>query len=257
MMTRLRNIILLFLVFFIRTTNTCAQKNENPLPFKVADYPGEKYNLNFQVSLFSKLKIEIIQVKLKNDAKVKEPAGFYCRGWVNITEGNKTIKQFYFKNIDAVGGCSGLFVPAVQPRSDYFIVSKFGDYDGSIIIIDTAGKAIQKKGSVFYISKDKQYLFSSYDSDMPGLTVYDLNKKKILFSAEIEPNIGDWYCQDNKYFSIVTDDNSNAAKIKIVRFDFSKNNIIITTTDKNYPKKENKLSIFNDAAHAKRCNCGW
>jgi len=118
-------------------------------------YPREKFQIKLDTISFSKLNIEIRQVKTIDNSG-QDSTSFYCRGWLTIKKGNKILVKQYFKSIEGVGGCSGFFIPARQPRKDYFIFSKFGDYDGSIYIFDTTGKLEQKAGGIFYISKDKR-----------------------------------------------------------------------------------------------------
>lgn len=237
------------------TVKVYGQTHEVFEPFNASDYSKDKYQIKLDTVTFSKLNIEIRQAKLLPN-KTNTPSDFYCRGWVTISRGGKTINQIYFKTIEPVGGCSGLFIPDKQPRGDCFIISKFGDYDGTIIMIDTAGNVTEKLGGIFRISKDKRYLFSSYDSDLSGLTVYDLNKKLILFSDTLETYLADWYFQDKKYFALVSEGVVSGDTIKIATFDFATNKIKVSNVDKSYPKAENKLTIFNDYYHSEDCNCG-
>jgi hypothetical protein len=245
-----------FLLLCLLTVTTCfGQSTDKYAPFKSSDYSTDKYQIKLDRVRFSKFKIEIRQAKLL-DNKINTPSDFYCRGWVTITQGSIVIKQLYFKEIEPVGGCSGLFIPDKQPK-DHFIISKFGDYDGRIFIIDTTGKVQEKMGGIFYISKDQRYLFSSYDSDLSGLTVYDLNKKLILFSGTIEPYLGDWYFKDRKYFAEIQNPLANAIdSCQIAIFDFSKNKLTISEINKDYLKEDNKLKMYNDVVHDKDCNCG-
>lgn len=254
-MTTLRIFISILLIGHLSTVQVCGQIHDNFEPFNSSDYSKNKYQIKLDTVSFCKLKIEIRQAKLI-DNKTNTPSDFYCRGWLTISRDGKTINQIYFKTIEAVGGCSGLFIPDKQPRNDCFIISKFGDYDGTLFMIDTTGTVTEKLGGVFYISKDKRYLFSSYDSDLSGLTVYELNKKLILFSDTLEPYLAEWYFQDNKYFALVNEDVVSVNAIKIATFDFTSNKIKVTKVDKSYPKTENKLTIFNDYSNAKDCNCG-
>jgi hypothetical protein len=70
---------------------------------------------------------------------------FACRAWLYIRKNRKTVsKKFY--DIDPVGSCSGLYLPSQQPLKDYFIISKFGDYDGETLLIDASGKLTTLQG---------------------------------------------------------------------------------------------------------------
>lgn len=253
-MTSMRILTFLLLTSLLSAVKLCGQTSEPFEFFKLSDYPKDKYLIKLATVPFGKLKIEIRQIKLLDDKL--NSSEFYCRGWLTITQGKKVVKQLYFKSIEPVGGCSGLFIPDKQPRKDIFILSKFGDYDGRIFLIDTLGRITEKMGGIFSISKNKRFLFSTYGSDLSGLTVYDLNKKLILFSGNLKPQLSDWYFQDKKYFAVVKYDELANAKIEIATFNFRTKKIIITTADKTYPKAENKLNVLNDINGAKSCNCG-
>lgn len=247
---------ILYTCFFVFPGTCLGQSTEKYKTFKSSDYPANKYEIKLETAEFSKFKIEILQVKRLN-GQPTSPFDFYCRGWLTIKQGSKIISKRYFKSIEPVGSCYGLFIPAKQRLKDHFIISKFGDYDGCIFIIDTTGHITEKMGGEFYVSADEHYLFSSYDSDLSGLTVYDLDKKLILFSDTIEPYLGDWYYKDEKYFAETWnpgEDGIDSSRIAI--FDLIKNKIIISTGGKDYLKAGVKLKLFNDVNKEKECNCG-
>ena len=233
------------------------QSKDTFIPFNSADYKPEKYQVKYNAYNFSKFTIEIRQVKLITNQS--EASDFYCRAWVTISEGAKIIGQRYFKSIEAVGGCSGLFVPDVQPRNDYFMISKFGDYDGLIMIIDSTGKMTESFGGEFDISKDLRYLFSNYDSDAAGLTVYDLKEHKILFTSSdnVPKHLGNWYFSNGKYYAPSYDTNTsdNSSTIEIATFDFTTLKLTFSTVEKTHLKKEDQLKKYSEIL-TKNCDCG-
>lgn len=249
--------ILFLLIVFVKTSY--GQLSDNYEPYKASDYPRGKFQIKLDTVSFSKFNIEIRQVKTI-DYSDQDSNSFYCRGWLTIKNGNKIIAKQYFRSIEGVGGCSGFFIPSKQPRKDYFIFSKFGDYDGSIYIFDTTGKLEEKAGGIFYISMDKRYLFSNYDSDIAGLTVFNLNQRQIVYSEsnELLNALGDWYFQDGKYLARAYNDNSEEddQQIEIAIFDFKTNILKYSKADKTFLKDENKLKVYNDLFYAKDCNCG-
>lgn len=251
-LSKLTSLLLCFL-----TVTTChGQTTDEYEPFKSSDYATDKYEIKLETVTFSKFKIEIRQAKLRENIN-NAPSDFYCRGWLRILEGNKIIKQLYFKELEPVGSCYGLFIPHKQPREDYFIITGIDGYDGSIFIIDTTGKVIEKGGGIFSISKDKRYLFSNWWSDLSGLTVYDLNKKLVMFSDTIEPSLEDWYFKEGIYFAEIwhyETDQIDSSKIAV--YDFDKNKLIVTSVNKEYLNQGNKLKIYNDVMHEGDCNCG-
>ena len=255
----LKRLVTLASTIFVTCTISFGQHNEKYEPFKSSNYPASKYLVKLDSATFSKFKIEIRQVKTLDNSKW-DSTSFYCRAWLTVRQGRKVLSQLFFKEMESVGGCSGLFIPETQPRKDYFIFSKFGDYDGSIFIIDTTGEVTEKVGGMFYISKDKKYLFSNYDSDESGLTVYNLNSHLIVYSSQEEEQnyLGDWYFRDGKYFARAYDDDEDEEEqtIKIATYDFSLNKLVITTVDKNYLQEASKLEVYNSYQSAKDCNCG-
>jgi len=254
--TRTLNKLTIFLLCCLTVATCFGQPTGKYEPFKSSDYAADKYEIKLDTATFSKFKIEIRQAHLI-DNKSNTPDDFYCRGWLTVTQGNKIIKELYFKEIEPVGSCYGLFIPDKQPRKDHFIISKFGDYDGSIFIVDTTGKVTEKMGGKFYISKDQHYLFSSYASDLSGLTVYDFKKNLILFSDTIEPYLTDWYFKEGKYFAEIWNPSASAKdNRRIAIYDFTKNKLINSTCDEDYLTADSQLKIYNDYNYAKDCNCG-
>jgi len=160
--------IFTFSAFLLLTTLSFGQNQDKFEKFDASDYPLEKYQITSDSIKFKDFKIEIRQVR-----NLSGSGQFSCRAWLTISAKSKSIYQRYFRSIEAVGSCYGLFIPLEQPRQDYFVLSKLGDYDGRIFIIDSNGNVTEKLGGSFFISNDKRYLFSEYDSDLSGLTVFD------------------------------------------------------------------------------------
>lgn len=249
----------LSIVFLLSVLLCAGQTKDNYEPYKSSDYSGDQYLIKLDTASFSKFKIEIRQVKALNQS-IWDSSSFYCRGWITVKEGEKVIVQKYFRSIEPVGGCFGLFLPDKQPVRNYFIFSKFGDYDGSIFILDNTGTLIEKPGGIFYISDDQRYLFSNYDSDVAGLTVFDFMNNRLLYSEidELTAGIEIWYFQNGKYFATTygSNHNKNESGIKIATYDFKTNKLIFSIMDKSRLKTENQLKVYNDYQFAKECNCG-
>ena len=247
---------LLILIFMAIAGSSYAQRHDKFEAFNPSDYPANKYQIKLDSASFFQFKIEIRQ--LKRTGPTNAPSDFYCRAWLSVTQGNKIIQQIYYASIDPVGSCGGLFIPDKQPVKDYFIISKLGDYDGKIFILDKNGKFIEKSGGPFSISKDHHYLFSDFYSDLSGLTVYDLRKNLVLFSDTIEPiSLAGWYYQDKKHFAEIWDAKANSVNhTQIAIFDLKTNKLVLTNIDKNYTKPANKLATYNDNRNIKDCGCG-
>lgn len=244
----------LTIIFSVLTLTTFGQV-DNQKTFKNSDYPTSKYSIKADTFDFVDFKIELRQAKLR-DYKTYDSTAAYCRIWLTVKKGNAVVDKLFINDCEAVGGCSGIYISEEQTRKDYFILSKFGDYDGRILIIDTTGKIKSFIGGHYYLSADNKYLFSPYSSDLSGLTVYDLSKNQVLFSSDtIRTYLADFYYYDNKYFAIVSDDVKKINQTDIVTYDFKTNKLILTTVDDKYIEKAKRLKSYNVFQYAP-CDCG-
>lgn len=241
----------IFLTFQLFAVLSFGQHQDKFEPFKASDYPKEKFQLTSDTIRFKDLDIEVQQVRNKSGHD-----SFSCRAWLTVSKKNKSVYQRFFKSIDAVGDCYGLFIPLKQPREDYFILSKLGDYDGRIFIIDSKGKVTEKIGGAFYISKDNRYLFSDYHSDLTGLTVYDFEKGQVLFSDTITPRLYEWYYKYDRFISSIDLLNNHVSSDEYYYFDFAAKKLIPIKLNSDYLKPEDKLSSYNDKNSRRFCNCG-
>ena len=223
--------------------------------FSKSDYPADKYSIKADSFDFRNLKIELIQVKL-TDHKNFDNTSVFCRIWLTVKNGSEIIDKLFINDCEAVGGCSGIFASPEQQVKDYFILSKFGDYDGRIILIDVSGKIKSYFGGQYYLSSDNKYLFSTYNSDLVGLTVYDLSQNKVLFTSDtLRTYLADFYFCDNNYFAIVNDDIEKPNETDIVTFDFKTNSLITSTVNDSYISKANQLKGYNIFTY-EPCSCG-
>jgi len=245
---------ILTIIFSVLTLTTFGQV-DNGKTFRKTDYLTTKYSIKADTFDFAGFKIELIQTKLR-DYKTYDSTAAYCRIWLTVKMGNTTVDKLFINNCEALGGCSGIYASEEQPRKDFFILSKFGDYDGRILIIDSSGKIKSFIGGHYYLSSDNRYLFSPYSSDLSGLTVYDLSKNKILFTSDtIRTYLADFYYFDNKYFSIVSDDVKKVNQTDIVTYDSNTNKLIFSTVVDNFISKAKRLKIYNVFTYAP-CDCG-
>lgn len=228
---------------------------DNYKPFLEIDYPTNKYSVKADTFTFRIFKIELTQTKLL-DYKTYDSTATYCRLWLTVKEGNTIIDKYYVNSCEAVGGCSGIYASKEQTRKDYFILSKFGDYDGEIIIIDKSGKIKTFFGGHYYLSPNNKYLFSPYNSDLSGLTVYDLSKNKVLFTSDtLQTYLEDFYIYDDNYFAIVSENERELVHTSIATFDFKTNTLIKSKVHDNYLAKAKRLKSYNVFQY-KPCSCG-
>jgi len=157
------------------------------------------------------IKIKIVQTKkLIDKFKETENRSFQCSAFIELSKGTNIIKRFNFRKMHPVGYHYGIFVPKVQPASEYFILIKLGDYDGRILLIDKDGVLKNLPGGLFFITENKRYLFSQYSSDDSSFLVFDLHLGKIVYTSTDIPYIHQWYCKNGRYFFTVSEWVSNS-----------------------------------------------
>lgn len=241
---------ILILVLFILTTLSFGQTSDKFEPFVSSDYPKEKFKVTTDTFRFFSMLIESRMVRNNSG---DDP--FNCRAWLTISKNGNQLFQRYFKSIMAVGGCYGLFIPITQPRHDYFLIQKSGDYNSIIFIVDSIGNITEKFGSGLSVSKDKRYLFSHSSAEWI-LTVYDFSYGRCLFSDTINTNLGAWYFQDNKYISPISHYKPEVFPETYAIFDLTINKLIISKKNDIIPNPINRLPNYLDRDNIIDCNCG-
>lgn len=227
-------------------------KNEEAVikEFKFTDYPADKYTVSVDSHILAAYLIEYIEVRNKNADD--EPL---CRAWFRLKQYGKVVNQAYFDNIQPQGSCSGVYMPEIQPRKDYFIASKFGDNDGKLILIKKNGQIQQIKGGEFFLSIDKRYIITNHNSNESGFTFFDLNLDKILFEGKVEKPLADWYFQDNRFYATVSNDKVINNKLNLVFYDIVENKPAVKPTISGYIRMDKKLAKYNDMSKIDKCKC--
>jgi len=236
---------LISLLLFISVT-ACFGQRQKQITFKREDYPISKFTVSVVASNFGQMKIISTMASPKASSN-----SFSCRSWLTIQKSDKVLKQKFYE-IEPVGGCSGLFFPTTQPLDNCFIISKFGDYEGETLLVDKTGKLIVLTGGSFSISADKKYLFSVWDSDLSGITIYDFTSGKTILSKEIEGDkqYGEFYFQDGKYYISYFENNT------LGQIDLQNKKVVVLKKQAGFLKNTNKLKIYNDVKTLPKCNCG-
>lgn len=245
-------------LFFLGTTLQlrCQQRTADTLSvFSTADYPDSLYHIYHK-----KYKFGTFRIFLTNLGPVNYNS---CRSFVLITKGLDTLYRKCFPEINALGGSSGVFSSDSNGFKDYFFISKFGDYDGHLIILSKAGKITEISGSSFYISKDHAFLFADQDRDIGGLTIWDLTKNRSLYDSEeqfIKGNftVGERFlwrlCYDKDYHYLVylkDMENASDPKLFVLKFDNHKGTLKQETMEAKYLLSLPELSIKNSYG----CSC--
>lgn len=160
------------------------------------------YNMGFVDVVVSQLK--------NNESEYQED--FLCRGTIKTFKNNIPVDSLKFKDMDAVGDSYGLNFSS-QPIPDLIIGLKFGDYNGRLIIISESGKIENYPGGPFFIPKNKNLIVSPWHSDLSGITIYDIEKKKVVMQKEVPVYLSYWYNFQNEYYSAIWDNNKEINEI--------------------------------------------
>ncbi len=116
---------------------------------------GDLSDLHVTISVknekFKALLIKIYQ--LKSD---ENPYIFSCRAYIRILKAGKVIDEISYNNIDPVGGNYGISYEKNQTTENHFIASKFGDYQGEVIIVNKNGMIQNFKGGHYFLAKNEK-----------------------------------------------------------------------------------------------------
>ncbi|MBV2224641.1 MAG: hypothetical protein KUL74_07280 [Cloacibacterium sp.] len=236
-------------------TLTTFGQNDNDSLFRNEDYPIDKYSIKLDTFNFNNFQIELIQVRPIN-YKNSDNSSINCRIWLNVKDNKTIIDKLFINDCEALGGCSGIFVTEEQNLKNHFILSKFGDYDGQIIIIDKSGRIKSYFGGKYFLSPDSKLLFSIYDSDLAGLTIYDFSENKLIFTSDTFRNyLSEFYLYNNEYFAVVSNDVKRRNETEIVTFNLNPINFVKSVVNDDYFLKAKRLKSYNNIIYSP-CNCG-
>ena len=239
-----RLLILITLLSYVSFGQTIAPYNEK-------DFPLDKFIIKKEQNILGTITVDIIQVKPIKHADSKQ---FSCRTWLTIKEKQKTIKELT-QDMEGVGGCYGFYFPDKQPNKDLIVISKFGDYDGRLLIVNNKGEVKDYLGGKFYVSTDNKYVFSNYDSDLSGTSIIDLTKNELIYSGELKQYLADWYYQNGQYYAVISDGVILNGETGQLVFDF------VTKEFKEKRTKEpvdisRRLGVYNNPTTLSNCHCG-
>jgi hypothetical protein len=178
------------------------QKLDNGIIIKGTKYLYKDFNTEFQTFTLDSIKIEIAQIFRKEFSYDK----FNCKAIIPTKTNNKIINELYLENIEPVGSSYEICFNKNQFIKNYIIDSKYGDYEGFVIIIDSKGKILKKLGGNYFISLNKKYLISDWNSDLSGITVFDFDKNSFIYSKELPVYLSKWHLNGGKYYAAQWDD---------------------------------------------------
>jgi hypothetical protein len=186
--------------------------------------------------------IDVIITQYKS--LIESPDIPYCRAEIDILKNGIKIDSVNFSEIEAVGGHYGLLIYNEKIKN-HIVISKFGDYDGKTIIINEKGQKFITIGGCIYVDIKNGLLFSIYNSDLAGFSVFDLNKDKEIFKMiDIDDRPREFYRYSNNRFLYKATSNDETEVESIWEIEFEMDRIIqldLTNNDIN-GKQLKKLS---------------
>ena len=217
--------ILLTIVFGLKGQSL--QRLKNGVLIKGNQYLDRDYNIEIQTFYLDSVIVEIAQILRKKF----DGDNFNCKAIIQTRTKNRNIDELYFENIEPVGSSYGICFTKNQTNKKYIIGSKYGDYDGLLIIINSTGKILGESGGNYFVSKDKKYLFSDWYSDLTGITIFDLEKNAVVYSKELPVYLSKWFEDKGKYYAAQWIENKEIDTIytfDLTSFSLSKTNISLT-----------------------------
>lgn len=197
-----------FLLLGLSLNAQSLEKLKNGVSIKGIEYSDKEYNVEFKTFILDKVSIKMAQI-FRKDTNTGQ---FICRAIIQTSMNGKMLNELYFDNIEPVGSAYGLCFNDKQPDKNYIIGSKYGDYSGQLIIIDKKGDIMKHPGGNYFISDDK-YIVSNWYSDRSGLTIFDLETSKIVFSKELPVYLSKWHKNAGKFYAAEHLDNKETNNI--------------------------------------------
>lgn len=145
--------------------------------------------------------IRIIQVK-KVDRRINPPPRL-CRAWFEVRRQGKVLRQLYFDDIESLGGYYGIFVPAKQPLSEFFLATKQGDYDSRLLMVGADGSLADLPGGLYFATPDQRFLIGEQQMDQAAIMVVDVASRRVVIDGwkqHASNSLANWYQDSTGYF---------------------------------------------------------
>lgn len=223
--TLLVSFILLTILFGLKGQSL--QRLKNGVLIKGNQYLDRDFNIEIQTFDLDSVIVEIAQIVRKKF----DGDNFNCKAIIQTKTKNRKIDELYFDNIEPVGSSYGICFTKNQTNKKYIIGSKYGDYEGLVIIINSNGKILRKSGGNYFVSEDKKYLVSDWYSDLTGITIFDLEKNMIVYSKEFPVSLSKWFENKGKYYAAQWSENKEIDTIytfDLTSFSLSKTNLSLS-----------------------------
>lgn len=127
-------------------------------------------------------KLGDVAVMTKQEFPSEKNSFFSCHSSLFVLRDSQKIDSLKYRGIEALGGHFGF--RNIQKIDSHLIITKHGGYDGRTIIINPKGTIFNLIGGQPFLDKEKNYLFSIYDSDLSGFSIFDLTTDSLLLAIE-------------------------------------------------------------------------
>lgn len=124
--------------------------------------------------------VENDEISVKLEQAKTDTNGVYCVSTIFILDEGEVIDSLIIGS-EPVGGGYGL--SCSYRIEGHYVFAKQGGYNGKTIIVDNKGRVYKLLGGSFAYDEKSSLLFSIYDSDLPGCSVFDLKNDKVLFES--------------------------------------------------------------------------
>ncbi len=190
------------LVFFVFALKA---QSDPYLSFDANHYQLSNFKVNRDDYKFNQFTIAVIRVQNMQPENLL----FSCRGWVLVQKGKIDVDSLYYAQMDANGGYAGIYIPEKQPLQAYFLLAKFGDYNGQLLVIDSTGKIKTDVGGNFIITPDKKYVYAEYSTDIDmGVSVFNVARNKFEFSCDSTPPVLKWFDIKGRTYGMINPDDA-------------------------------------------------
>jgi hypothetical protein len=181
---------------------------QKALAFDPKAYPSDTFQVTEGRYPLGDVTVRIVQARRKDPPGHASPPSF-CRAWLEVRSKGARLKRLYYDDIEGLGGNFGIFVPARQPLTDYFVALKEGDYDGRLLLVARDGSLANLPGGVYFLTDDKRFIVGEHVMDSSSLTVVDVAGRTVVIDGEKNqdiPQAGQWYRDALGYFYTESED---------------------------------------------------
>jgi len=180
----------------------------------------------------------------------------HCHVKIRIQQKRTITDSAKFEYLYVTQDGFGLIFPEEQPVDNQALAVVVGNYTGNIILADEQGKMSIFRGSNFILTKDKKYLIAPWATDLPGVTIIDLEKKEAILEQNIDFTAGIWYELNGKYYVKGWDDATLEESDEVFQMDFAAKKIKKVTLNPKLLKPSQMAKLEVEWQSGNMCRCG-